>query len=36
MVIDFGTATTFDLVDSDGAYIGGAIAPGLITYQCSS
>ena len=29
MVIDFGTATTFDLVDADGAYIGGAIAPGV-------
>jgi len=29
MVIDFGTATTFDLIDSDGAYIGGAIAPGV-------
>jgi len=29
MVIDFGTATTFDLIDADGAYIGGAIAPGV-------
>ncbi len=29
MVIDFGTATTFDVVDADGAYIGGAIAPGI-------
>ena len=29
LVIDFGTATTFDLVDKDGAYIGGAIAPGV-------
>lgn len=29
MVIDFGTATTFDIVDGDGAYIGGAIAPGV-------
>ena len=29
MVIDFGTATTFDVVDRDGAYIGGAIAPGI-------
>jgi type III pantothenate kinase len=29
IVIDFGTATTFDVVDSDGAYIGGAIAPGI-------
>jgi type III pantothenate kinase len=29
MVIDFGTATTFDLIDAEGAYIGGAIAPGV-------
>ncbi len=29
IVIDFGTATTFDVVAQDGAYIGGAIAPGL-------
>ncbi len=29
MVIDFGTATTFDVVDADGSYIGGAIAPGI-------
>ena len=29
VVVDFGTATTFDCVASDGAYIGGAIAPGL-------
>ena len=29
IVVDFGTATTFDLVDGDGAYIGGAIAPGI-------
>ena len=29
VVVDFGTATTFDVVDADGAYIGGAIAPGL-------
>ncbi|MEO0999229.1 MAG: type III pantothenate kinase [Pseudomonadota bacterium] len=29
IVIDFGTATTFDVVDSDGAYIGGVIAPGV-------
>ena len=31
VVVDFGTATTFDVVDSDGAYIGGAIAPGVNT-----
>ena len=29
IVIDFGTATTFDVVSSQGAYIGGAIAPGI-------
>lgn len=29
IVVDFGTATTFDVVDDDGAYIGGAIAPGV-------
>jgi type III pantothenate kinase len=29
IVIDFGTATTFDCVAADGAYVGGAIAPGL-------
>src|SRR3954454_4629397 len=29
IVIDFGTATTFDLVDSSGAYKGGIIAPGI-------
>ncbi len=27
-MIDFGTATTFDVVDEDGAYLGGVIAPG--------
>jgi type III pantothenate kinase len=29
IVVDFGTATTFDLVDSGGAYNGGIIAPGI-------
>lgn len=29
IVIDFGTATTFDFVDSSGAYRGGIIAPGI-------
>ena len=28
--VDFGTATTFDCVSEDGAYIGGAIAPGIL------
>lgn len=29
IVVDFGTATTFDVVDRDGAYVGGVIAPGV-------
>lgn len=29
IVVDFGTATNFDVVDSDGAYVGGVIAPGV-------
>ena len=29
IVIDLGTATTFDALDERGAYIGGAIAPGI-------
>jgi type III pantothenate kinase len=29
IVVDFGTATTFDVVASDGAYVGGVIAPGV-------
>ena len=28
VVVDFGTATTLDCVAADGAYVGGAIAPG--------
>lgn len=28
IVIDFGTATTFDVVDKNGDFIGGVIAPG--------
>ena len=31
IVVDFGTATTFDVADQDGAYIGGVIAPGVNT-----
>ncbi|MBV9712182.1 MAG: type III pantothenate kinase, partial [Ktedonobacteraceae bacterium] len=30
IVIAFSTATTFDVVSSDGDFLGGAIAPGLI------
>jgi type III pantothenate kinase len=29
LIIDFGTATTFDVVSSTGAYAGGIIAPGI-------
>ena len=29
IVIDFGTATTFDAISSKGEYLGGAIAPGI-------
>ncbi len=29
IVIDFGTATTFDVIGADGSYQGGAIAPGI-------
>ena len=29
VVVDFGTATTFDVVATDGAYVGGVIAPGV-------
>ncbi|OPL18711.1 MAG: hypothetical protein AVO35_05115 [Candidatus Aegiribacteria sp. MLS_C] len=31
IVVDFGTATTFDVIGADGAYVGGAIAPGVGT-----
>jgi type III pantothenate kinase len=29
IVVDFGTATTFDVVDAGGNYCGGVIAPGI-------
>jgi type III pantothenate kinase len=29
IVVDFGTATTFDLISAKGEYLGGVIAPGL-------
>lgn len=29
IVVDFGTATTFDVVSAQGEYLGGAIAPGI-------
>jgi type III pantothenate kinase len=31
IVVDFGTATTFDCVNARGEFIGGAIAPGIAT-----
>ena len=35
IIVDFGTATTFDCVSEEGAYIGGAIAPG-VTISCEA
>ena len=29
IIVDFGTATTFDVVEADGGYAGGVIAPGI-------
>lgn len=29
IVVDFGTATTFDVADASGAYVGGVISPGV-------
>ncbi len=29
IVVDFGTAVTFDVIDAKGSYLGGIIAPGL-------
>jgi type III pantothenate kinase len=31
IVVDFGTATTFDVISSHGEYLGGVIAPGMRT-----
>ena len=30
VVVDFGTATTFDCISHEGAYLGGAISPGIL------
>ncbi|NVM22930.1 MAG: type III pantothenate kinase, partial [Desulfobacterales bacterium] len=30
VVVDFGTATTFDCISAEGAYLGGAISPGIL------
>lgn len=32
IIVDFGTATTFDVVTADGVFLGGAIAPGIDTF----
>ncbi|MFQ5348488.1 MAG: type III pantothenate kinase [Rhodothalassiaceae bacterium] len=29
VIVDFGTATTFDVIDADGGYLGGVISPGI-------
>lgn len=34
VVVDFGTAVTFDIIDARPAYIGGVIAPGLDAMRC--
>jgi type III pantothenate kinase len=31
IIVDYGTAITFDVVSEGGAYLGGVIAPGLVT-----
>ncbi|MFC1940346.1 type III pantothenate kinase [Chloroflexota bacterium] len=31
IIVDFGTATTFDVVSKEGDYLGGVVAPGMIT-----
>jgi type III pantothenate kinase len=31
VIIDFGTATTFDIINKKGEYLGGIIAPGIET-----
>lgn len=31
LVVDFGTATTIDVIDAEGGYLGGTISPGLET-----
>jgi type III pantothenate kinase len=30
IIVDFGTATTFDVVNADGEYVGGVIVPGVM------
>ena len=29
IIVDFGTATTFDVIDGQGSYVGGVISPGI-------
>jgi type III pantothenate kinase len=35
IVVDFGTATTYDIISSKGEYLGGVIAPGIKTSAVS-
>lgn len=35
IVVDFGTATTFDIISANGAYCGGVIAPGIESSQAA-
>ncbi len=32
IIVDFGTATTFDVINAEGLYLGGAIIPGIQTF----
>lgn len=32
IIVDFGTATTFDVINAEGVYLGGAIIPGIKTF----
>ena len=36
LVLDFGTATTYDLVDKDGAFLSGVTAPGIPHFRESA
>src|SRR5260370_13626935 len=36
VVVDFGTATTFDLVSAQGEYMGGALTPAIVTSATAS
>ena len=36
LVVSFGTATTFDILDASGAHLGGAIAPGWKSFAAAA